>query len=156
MFVRERSVFVDASGDDAVWATEMALRNAGVCVVIADARGWRIAASRRLAVAASSGRAVGLLLRHKARDHSVPSAAQTRWRVESAMDGGAGEWEGIAWMVELMRCKGVQPVGGDARRFVAQRDDATGEINNWTPCSLGVVSDAVGRSAREAPARATA
>ena len=127
--LHDRSILVDAPASDSgarLWATEQAARCAGVCLVIADGRGFGLAATRRLQLAAS--RVPILLLRGPARDPRVrrgaASACATRWHVARADAGSAGNlmerapwlraahalaWripEEPAWMVTLERAKG--------------------------------------------------
>jgi len=76
------SVLIDPPDDAArLWAIDLALRSPAVAAVVADARGLDLAATRRLQLAASSGRtAIGLLVRG-VRDAGQLSAAGARWHV---------------------------------------------------------------------------
>jgi hypothetical protein len=127
--LHDRSLLVDAPASDPgarLWSAEQAARCSGVCLVIADGRGFELAATRRLQLAAS--RVPVLLLRGPARDPRVrratASACATRWHVERAAAGSAGSlaerapWlraghalagripEEPAWTVTLERAKG--------------------------------------------------
>ena len=118
--VLRRSLFIDpphsegrtarvsggGSGDGGrLWAIDLCLRSPGVSAVIADGSGLSMAATRRLQLAVESGRALALLARPHWERHEL-TAATTRWLVG---------WESTPlgeprWTVELLRCKGVQPV----------------------------------------------
>jgi len=160
--VLARSVFVAArTRDERVWAVEVALRSVAAGVVIADGSGLRMPDSRRLQLAAGSGMGLGLLVR-PAWERGELSAAQTRWLVRPALVGGRGvasraagveagggmrlagreeEGEaGVAWMVELLRCKGMRPGVEGVRRWIVRRDHADGEPKG----DVDLVADAAG------------
>jgi hypothetical protein len=131
----ERSIFVDApSRNELIWAADAALRRAAL--VVADGAGLSMPASRRLQLAAASERTLALLARPPGDRRSL-SAARTRWLVRPAADGR----DAPTWMVQLVRCKGVQPGIGRARRWVAQRDHATGAITRWQARDVGVAPE---------------
>jgi len=68
---------------DALFAMEEALKCRALATVVAECGDVPdLTATRRLSLAARSGGALGLLLRHKASD--APSAAHTRWRIAAA------------------------------------------------------------------------
>jgi len=71
---------------DALWAMEEALKSSALGCVIAElteeGAAADLTATRRLALAAREGGALGLLLRHRASPE--PSAASTRWEIASA------------------------------------------------------------------------
>ncbi len=141
----ERSVFVEA-GDDArrLWAIDLALRCAGVAVVIADGSGLGMSESRRLQLAAGAGGGVCLLARPWWERREI-SAAWTRWRVTPSPSDGSDP----RWTVELLRCKGVRPASEDARRWAVRREHETGDVR--------VVADAADRAGEtpgQAPGRA--
>ena len=74
--------------------------------MIADASGLSMAATRRLQLAAESGRSLALLARPPGERHEL-SVATTRWLVG---------WQPTRlgrprWSIELFRCKGVQAGG---------------------------------------------
>jgi len=131
----QRSIFVDPpSRNESLWAADAALRRGAL--VVADASGLTMPASRRLQLAAASGRTHALLARPPGDRRSL-SAARTRWLVRPA----AEERDAPTWTVQLVRCKGVQPGIGRARRWVAQRDHATGAITKWQARDVGVAPE---------------
>jgi len=71
---------------DALWAMEEALKCRALAMVVAelanDGEAADITATRRLALAARDGGALGLLLRHRL--SGMPSAAATRWTIAAA------------------------------------------------------------------------
>jgi len=150
--VLARSVFVDATTrTERVWATDTALRSRGAGLVIADASGFDMSASRRLQLAAGiggiggpsekgGGGVLGLLARPWGERREI-SAAWTRWRVSPT----PSDSDSPRWAIELLRCKGMQPTGEGTRRWCVQRDDETSDV--------GVVPETGDRPA--APARPT-
>ena len=100
-FPPERLITVAAArGRDVLWAMEEALRCRAVGMVIGELRARAIdqVATRRLALAAAAGGALGLILRTAPDD--APSAAVTRWIIGAAasalFSGGDDErWHGI-------------------------------------------------------------
>ncbi len=121
----ERSVFVDAQGmEERVWAIDGALRCRDVGVVVGDAEGMDISASRRLQLASEAGWSLGLLARPPWEEREL-SVARTRWRVSP--DPSENERE-PGWIVELLRCKGLQPTLEGARRWTVRADHATGNV----------------------------
>ena len=100
-FPLERLITVAAArGRDVLWAMEEALRCRAVGMVIGELRARAIdqVATRRLALAAAAGGALGLILRTAPDD--APSAAVTRWIIGAAASalfpGGDDErWHGI-------------------------------------------------------------
>jgi protein ImuA len=79
---------------DALWAMEEALKSGAVAAVLTELEKPDIdlTASRRLALAAADGGALGLVLSHHAFDH--PSAAMTRWEV-AAFPGARDAFGGL-------------------------------------------------------------
>lgn len=80
--LHDRSLLVDVPPHDAgarLWAIEQAARCPGVCAVVADGRGFDLAATRRLQLAASG--VLLLTLRGMPGRHAALSACSTRWRV---------------------------------------------------------------------------
>lgn len=77
---------------DALWAMEEALRTRAVSAVVGElceeGKGADLTATRRLALAASQGGGLALLLRH--RSTHVPNAAATRWEVTAARGANDG------------------------------------------------------------------
>jgi hypothetical protein len=101
----QRSIFVDPpDGASRLWTIDLAARCPGVAAVVADGSGLDMAATRRLQLAAESGSALVLCARPPDEvDHL--SAASTRWRVRCAPSADTTP----RWIVELLRCKGMQP-----------------------------------------------
>src|SRR5215472_1617089 len=92
----ERLITVAAArGRDVLWAMEEALRCRAVGMVIGEMRprGIDQVATRRLALAAAAGNALGLILYTTADD--VPSAAVTRWSIGAASSLNAERGHGI-------------------------------------------------------------
>lgn len=128
-----RSVFVEPRDrGERVWALDVALRSLAVGVVIGDGSGLGMGESRRLQVAAGGGKALCLLARPMG-ERGALSAAWTRWAVHPAATGG----DSPAWVLELLRCKGVRPSAWEAERWLVGRNYETGVV--------GVVSDACDR-----------
>ena len=76
-----RSLFADPSGTAArLWAVDLALRSPAVAAVVTDGRGFDMAATRRLQLAAESRRGMALLARPRD-ELSCLSVAATRWVV---------------------------------------------------------------------------
>lgn len=143
-----RSVFVDArTAAERAWAAELAARSGAAAVVIADGTGLRMADSRRLQLAAESCRAIVLLTRPDA-ERGELSAARSRWLVEPAVETGIGFDQ--QWIVTLLRCKGVQPTVGSARRWAVRREHATGIVHDWQACRGDMAVRVVDRRAATA------
>ncbi|MDX2130982.1 MAG: hypothetical protein SFY69_02885 [Planctomycetota bacterium] len=145
------SVFVDASSAaDRTWATEQALRCAGVCAVVGDGSGLTMGESRRLHLAAQAG-GVPALLARPGHERAVLSAGQTRWlvtpRAEHDEQAGGEMPDRLAWTVELLRCKGLRPVTGGVRRWVVRRHDGTGGTRAWTACDGDLAGEPLARPA---------
>jgi|ERR1043165_4081902 protein ImuA len=89
---------------DALFAMEEALKCRALTAVVAEIGGEiDLTATRRLALAAREGGALGLLLRHKA--SAAPSAASTRWEIAACPSvpdelGGLGR---TAFRLSLLR-----------------------------------------------------
>jgi protein ImuA len=86
---------------DRLWAFEDALRTPGFAAVIAEIDQADLTETRRLQLAAENGNGLGLLVRRDV----TPSAALTRWRIETALSDGRNP----RWSVALERCRGGQP-----------------------------------------------
>lgn len=144
----DRSVFVDArTVAERVWAAELAARSGAAAVVIADGTGLRMADSRRLQLAAESCRAIVLLARPDT-ERGELSAARSRWLVEPSAEPGLGFDQ--QWIVTLLRCKGVQPTVGSARRWAVRREHATGIVHDWQACGGDLAVPVVDRRAATA------
>ncbi len=92
-----------------LWALDLALRCRAVAAVVADGRGFAMAASRRLQVAAEAGHAFVVLARPPD-EFDVPSAAAVRFVVtRTAIDADArpGAPRSCAWSLTLRRAKGA-------------------------------------------------
>jgi len=115
----ERLITVAAArGRDVLWAMEEALRCRAVGMVIGEMRprGIDQVATRRLALAAAAGNALGLILYTTADD--VPSAAVTRWSIGAACDAAPRDTE---------RCHGIGPPRFLARLLRNRR----GPLGTW-------------------------
>ena len=106
-----------------------------------------MADSRRLQLAAESCRAIVLLTRPDA-ERGELSAARSRWLVEPAVETGIGFDQ--QWIVTLLRCKGVQPTVGSARRWAVRREHATGIVHDWQACGGDLAVPVVDRRAATA------
>ena len=105
------SVFVDPPDDAArLWAIDLALRSGAVRSVVADGGGLDMAATRRLQLAAEAGGAFALLARPPWERDRL-SAAALRWLVRHHPEPS----EHPQWTIQLLRCKGVQPMGKHSR-----------------------------------------
>lgn len=99
-----RIVLVRAADErEVLWAVEESLRSPAVACAVAELGRVDLLTSRRLQLAAESGRGAGIVLRVGMVD-PAPNAALTRWRAEPLP--GA---DGIAWRLTLWRCKGGAP-----------------------------------------------
>ncbi len=126
---------------DTLWAMETALRSPAVAAVVSEIRQIDRTASRRLHLAAETGRTTGLLLLRRDRAQSgrvEPSAATTRWHI-GAMPGSGGtppETPGHPrWRVELRRCRGGRPAD-----FLVEWNDATADFALVTPLYDGAAA----------------
>lgn len=135
----DHSLFVDAvRPSDRLWAIDVALRTAGVRMVIADGSGLDMAASRRLQLAAEAGtqRGVICILARPAHEESMLTCATTRWRISPApvtINPGAADRFGCVrvvprWNLELLRCKGMQPALHSQWRWVVEADHGKGLV----------------------------
>ena len=99
-----RSLLVEAPpGGERLWAIDLAMRSPAGAVVVGDAAGFKIPATRRLELAGRECRALVLLARPAA-DRGLPSAATTRWLVQRRLSDSTHP----AWTLELLHCKGRQ------------------------------------------------
>lgn len=133
------SVFIDVPRRaDRLWAIDIALRCSGADAVIADASGLTMPESRRLQLAAESGRTLGLFLR-PAQDIAHLSAARTRWRISPLPTNSPDPH----WTLQLLRCKGLRPAEKDARRWIVRQNHAT--------CDVRLAPEAPGRPIPASP-----
>ena len=96
--LHDRSLLVDVPARDVgarLWAIEQAARCPGVCAVIADGRGFDLAATRRLQLAASG--VLLLSLRGVMSGRPALSACSTRWHVRCA-PGTPSVAERVPWL----------------------------------------------------------
>jgi hypothetical protein len=128
-----------ASLRDRVWAVDCALRCPGVSVVIADASGFDLTATRRGQLAAQAGGVLAMLARPMNELRGL-SAASARWSLTPAVSDDRAP----RWRAELLRCKGVQPECG-ARRWWLRIDHETGDV-----CVAPASGDRPGEPARSA------
>lgn len=106
---RVASEAVKSESGARLWALDLALRCRAVAAVMADGRGFTMAASRRLQVAAEAGHAFVVLAR-PSEEFDVPSAAAVRFVVtRTAIDADArpGAPRPCAWSIALRRAKGA-------------------------------------------------
>ncbi len=98
-----RSLLVDPRDTAGrLWAVDAALRCPTVTAVVADATGFDMAATRRLALAANAGEALALLARPP-RERAALTAAATRWSVTRS-----GATLAPRWRLDLTRAKPPQ------------------------------------------------
>jgi len=124
----DHSILVDPPDDASrLWAIDLALHSSAVAAVIADGSRLDMAASRRLQLAAETGRALALLAR-PLREQDMLSASATRWRGETA----ASCADNPRWIVSLLRRKGVRPSpakpAGQHSCWLLEYDHATGTV----------------------------
>ena len=104
----EGSLFLDPLTDaERYWGIGQALRCAGVAAVVADGSGMDATVSRRLQLAAESGKVLGLLARPawESREESMGkgrSWAATRWEVKPRISTAMGP----GWEITLRSCRG--------------------------------------------------
>ncbi|MGC8624141.1 MAG: hypothetical protein ACP5VQ_02610 [Phycisphaerae bacterium] len=97
----KRCIFLDLSNrSDHLWAIDQILRSHAAAVVIADAAGADIAASRRWQLAAAAGGVCGLLARPPW-EIQEQCLAITRWQVQPLPSATVNP----QWRVRPLRCK---------------------------------------------------
>ena len=108
---------------EALWAMEEGLRCRALAAVVGEVAKIGLTQSRRLQLAAAAGGVTAFLLR-PATDSPAPSAAATRWRIDTAPGGGTAQAPGNAlWRVALFRCR-----GGVSNRWLMEWCDETGDL----------------------------
>jgi len=113
------SIFVDPPNAAArLWAIDLALRATAPIAVIADGQGLTLPSTRRLQLAASAGRGIGLLARPSTESHTL-SAATTRWRVEPRRTTNTH----VGWTLTLLRHKDFPTLTDDARACTVEWND---------------------------------
>ncbi|MGZ9099495.1 MAG: hypothetical protein ACXW3O_07315 [Brevundimonas sp.] len=110
-----------ATGGEALWALEQALRSGAVALALGAVDGATLAQTRRLEFAAKGGEAVGLMLSPRL---DGLSAARRRWRIStsgSAADPDDPRAPGPARLIaDLVRGRGERPGA-----WMLEQDDET-------------------------------
>lgn len=121
----DRSLFIRArNAAERLPAAVLVLRSRAVTAVIVDGSGFNVTTTRRLQLAAEAGTALCLVARPPW-ERECLSAARTRWLVRSSPSPGQTQ----RWIVELLRCKGLQPICSEAPpRWSLERDHATRNV----------------------------
>ena len=101
----QRSIFIDPTDAQHLWAIDLVLRSSAASVVVADAGGLDLTATRRLQLAAEAGRSLALMTRPM-RDRGTPSSAAYRWQVDPIVS----PTDQPRWQVQLLRCKDARSV----------------------------------------------
>jgi protein ImuA len=116
-----RVIYAEAGRPDTVFSVmEEGLRHAGLAAVVGEIDGpLRLAASRRLQLAAEGSGVMGFALRRGRRQGTAsvePSSAVTRWRLSALPTpppvADAPHVPGLGparWRLELIRCRGGEP-----------------------------------------------
>lgn len=120
------SLFVDAPDRNTrLWAVDVSLRCSAVAAVVADGRGFNMAATRRVQLLAADRGRLAVLLR-PAWERCELSAASTRWLVRFAAGAIRGSpIEAIPrWSVSLLRCKGADHEALNHEWIMEWDDDA--------------------------------
>jgi protein ImuA len=104
----ERIIFLDLQKDkDILWATEEALKCAGLAAVIAEISNFSFTDSRRLQLAVEHSKATGFILRYKARQLPV-TASIARWKITPLPSTAPDDLPGVGfpyWQVELLKVR---------------------------------------------------
>ena len=128
--VPERLIYAECRRDEEVLAVmEEGLRHGGLAAVVGEAAGLKLAAGRRLQLAAEEGGTTALVLRRwrkpDADPLALPSAAVTRWRI-GCLPSGKQEVPALGrarWHVELARQR-----GGEAHDWILEAPDAEARL----------------------------
>ncbi|WP_114953608.1 ImuA family protein [Sphingosinicella terrae] len=126
----DRLIYAECRRDEEVLAVmEEGLRHGGLAAVVGEAGSLKLAAGRRLQLAAEEGGTTALLLRRWRRADAdplaPPSAAVTRWRLaclpsERLAVPGVGRGR---WNVALVRQR-----GGEAHQWILEAPDAEARL----------------------------
>ena len=129
-----RLVLVRAPRDtEILWALEEGLRAPGIAAVVGEVGTLAAVASRRLQLAAERSGITAFLLRRwrdggqAARERNLPNAAVTRWRIAELPSLPTLGEPGVGhprWRIELLRCRGGEPVCWEV-----EEADATGHVS---------------------------
>ena len=146
----ERLIYAECRGDAEVLAVmEEGLRHGGLAAVVGETGSVRLAAARRLQLAAEEKGTTALLLRRWRRAGAdplaQPSPAVTRWRIGCAPSQklavpGVGR---PRWQVELVRQR-----GGEPHHWILEAPDA--EARLALPALAADRADPAGRAERRA------
>lgn len=126
----DRILFIDAaSGRDALWAMEEALRCDQLAAVVGEVRDLDFTASRRLQLAVEKSKVTGLVLRPSG-SRLVQNACVSRWHISSLPSTPSAGLPGVGharWKVELLKMR-----GGKTGMWEME----------WTPETLHILSPA--------------
>ncbi|MCO6429364.1 MAG: hypothetical protein J5J00_00760 [Deltaproteobacteria bacterium] len=101
----QSSLFIDPAGSESrKWCFETALRSPAVAAAVCYLKGVNLTLSRRFAIAAKMGGALGALIRPE-KESGLASAAATRWIVRSVRSPTPHP----RWELNLLKQKGKQP-----------------------------------------------
>lgn len=138
----DRVIHMEGGDDQTILAgMEEGLRHGGLGAVVGEPGKLSTTASRRLRLAAETGRTPALILRRRGGAGEAPSAAATRWRISvlpSAPRPAPGLGRG-RWLVELTRCR-----GGEGAAFEVEACDAAGRLRPYAVLADGSDSAGVG------------
>jgi len=102
--VLARSLWLRASrAEDRLWSIDLSLRNPSVSLVIGQADGFDLAATRRLQLACESAQGLALLVHTQPTD--TLSAAGSRWCLTPMPPSDDGPLPRPTWRVDLLRLK---------------------------------------------------
>jgi len=146
----DRLIYAECRGDEEVLAVmEEGLRHGGLAAVVGETDQVRLAAARRLQLAAEEKGTTALLLRRWRRAGAdplaQPSPAVTRWRIGCAPSPGLAV-PGVGpprWQVELVRQR-----GGEPHLWILETPDA--EARLALPALAPDREDPAGRAERRA------
>lgn len=96
---------------DILWATEEALKCAGLAAVIAEFKDFNFAMSRRLQLAVEHSRVTGFILR-KTPQKPETTACIARWKISSLSSNLPGDMPGVGfprWNIQLLKARNGKP-----------------------------------------------